>query len=151
MPSFLGGHGWQPMAFEPKTGLVYLPAQETVAQRQARKQLPFFPHESVAKPGVEVRDIREDPNALAEIAAILSGAHVNKGMPALNAALEPEDMELLRQYLLKRARDPRARHPGLRETCCVPRSLPRRAQRPPLRAARAPCGAVPDACWRRRR
>ncbi len=27
-PSALGAHNWQPMAFSPKTGLVYLPAQE---------------------------------------------------------------------------------------------------------------------------
>lgn len=28
MPGPLGGHNWQPMAFSPKTGLVYIPAQE---------------------------------------------------------------------------------------------------------------------------
>ena len=28
-PSPLGGHNWQPMAFSPKTGLVYLPAHDT--------------------------------------------------------------------------------------------------------------------------
>jgi len=28
MPSALGGHSWYPMAFSPKTGLVYIPAQE---------------------------------------------------------------------------------------------------------------------------
>jgi quinohemoprotein ethanol dehydrogenase len=28
MPSALGAHNWHPMAFSPKTGLVYLPAQE---------------------------------------------------------------------------------------------------------------------------
>ena len=27
-PSALGAHNWHPMAFSPKTGLVYLPAQE---------------------------------------------------------------------------------------------------------------------------
>ncbi|MBL0923369.1 MAG: PQQ-dependent dehydrogenase, methanol/ethanol family, partial [Sphingomonadaceae bacterium] len=27
-PGFLGGHNWHPMAFSPKTGLVYVPAQE---------------------------------------------------------------------------------------------------------------------------
>ncbi len=28
MPGALGGHSWQPMAYSPKTGLVYIPAQE---------------------------------------------------------------------------------------------------------------------------
>jgi alcohol dehydrogenase (cytochrome c)/quinohemoprotein ethanol dehydrogenase len=28
MPGALGGHSWQPMAYNPKTGLVYIPAQE---------------------------------------------------------------------------------------------------------------------------
>ncbi|WP_218278823.1 PQQ-dependent dehydrogenase, methanol/ethanol family [Pseudomonas sp. MYb185] len=28
-PSQIGGHNWQPMAFSPKTGLVYIPAQES--------------------------------------------------------------------------------------------------------------------------
>ncbi|MBW2294279.1 MAG: PQQ-dependent dehydrogenase, methanol/ethanol family [Deltaproteobacteria bacterium] len=27
-PTFFGGHNWQPMSFNPKTGLVYIPAQE---------------------------------------------------------------------------------------------------------------------------
>src|SRR5258708_39594795 len=28
MPGALGAHSWQPMAYNPKTGLVYIPAQE---------------------------------------------------------------------------------------------------------------------------
>ena len=28
MPGPLGAHSWQPMAFNPNTGLVYIPAQE---------------------------------------------------------------------------------------------------------------------------
>jgi quinohemoprotein ethanol dehydrogenase len=30
MPTFFGGHNWQPMSFNPETGLVYVPAQEIV-------------------------------------------------------------------------------------------------------------------------
>jgi quinohemoprotein ethanol dehydrogenase len=30
MPTFFGGHNWQPMSFNPMTGLVYIPAQEIV-------------------------------------------------------------------------------------------------------------------------
>jgi quinohemoprotein ethanol dehydrogenase len=28
MPTYFGGHNWQPMSFNPQTGLVYIPAQE---------------------------------------------------------------------------------------------------------------------------
>jgi len=31
-PSFMGGHNWNPMAFSPKTGLAYIPAQEVPFQ-----------------------------------------------------------------------------------------------------------------------
>lgn len=34
-----------------------------------------------------------------------SGARMNKGMPAFNAVLSPEDMELIHQYVIKRAHD----------------------------------------------
>ena len=73
MPSFLGGHSWQPMSFNPKTGLVYLPAQETVAQLEAQKQPEFFPHKSVVNLGVEVPDLPEDPKGLAQIKAMWKG------------------------------------------------------------------------------
>jgi quinohemoprotein ethanol dehydrogenase len=73
MPSFLGGHSWQPMSFNPKTGLVYLPAQETVAQLEAQKKPLFFPHKSVVNLGVEVPDIPEDPAALAQIKGMWKG------------------------------------------------------------------------------
>ena len=29
MPSAFGAHNWHPMSYSPKTGLVYIPAQET--------------------------------------------------------------------------------------------------------------------------
>lgn len=73
MPSFLGGHSWHPMSFNPKTGLVYLPAQETVAQLEAQQKPLFFPHKSVVNLGVEVPDIPEDPKALAQIRAMWKG------------------------------------------------------------------------------
>jgi len=73
VPSFLGGHSWQPMSFNPKTGLVYLPAQETVAQLEAQQKPVFFPHKSVVNLGVEVPDIPEDPKVLAQIKAMWKG------------------------------------------------------------------------------
>jgi quinohemoprotein ethanol dehydrogenase len=73
MPSFLGGHSWQPMSFNPKTGLVYLPAQETVAELEAQKTPVFVASKSVVNMGVEAPNIPEDPKALAQIKAMWKG------------------------------------------------------------------------------
>jgi quinohemoprotein ethanol dehydrogenase len=67
MPSFLGGHSWQPMSFNPKTGYVYLPAQETMAGLEGQKQPLFLPTKSVVNLGVEVPDLPEDPKVEAQI------------------------------------------------------------------------------------
>ncbi|HUG25422.1 PQQ-dependent dehydrogenase, methanol/ethanol family [Piscinibacter sp.] len=67
MPSFLGGHSWQPMSFNPKTGYVYLPAQETMAGLEGQKEPLFLPTKSVVNLGVEVPDLPEDPKVEAQI------------------------------------------------------------------------------------
>lgn len=73
IPSFLGAHNWQPMSFNPKTGYVYLPAQESVAGLEAQKQPQFIPHKSVVNLGVEVPDLPEDPKVEAEIRSAWKG------------------------------------------------------------------------------
>ena len=73
MPSFLGGHSWHPMSFNPGTGLVYLPAQESVAQLEAQKEPLFVPHKSVVNLGVEAPDLPEDPKLLAQIKSAWKG------------------------------------------------------------------------------
>jgi len=67
MPSFLGGHNWHPMSFNPETGLVYIPAQETAAGLTAQKEPLFIPHKSVVNLGLEVPDLPEDPEIEATI------------------------------------------------------------------------------------
>jgi quinohemoprotein ethanol dehydrogenase len=67
MPSFLGAHSWQPMSFNPKTGFVYLPAQETVAGLEGQKQPLFLPTKSVVNIGLEVPDLPEDPKVVEQI------------------------------------------------------------------------------------
>jgi PQQ-dependent dehydrogenase (methanol/ethanol family) len=42
-PSPLGGHNWQPMAFNPQTGLVYIPANEAPFLYQAEGSFPLSP------------------------------------------------------------------------------------------------------------
>ncbi len=42
-PSALGGHNWHPMAFNPKTGLVYIPAQVNHSYRAQPESFEFVP------------------------------------------------------------------------------------------------------------
>ena len=73
MPGFLGGHNWPPMAFSPKTGLVYIPAQEIAS--------PYIPDAnfSVKKKAVNLgvdqakMALPTDKAALAQIKAGLKG------------------------------------------------------------------------------
>jgi PQQ-dependent dehydrogenase (methanol/ethanol family) len=43
MPSGLGGHSWMPMSYSPKTGLVYIPAQESSAWLSAMEPFEIHP------------------------------------------------------------------------------------------------------------
>jgi quinohemoprotein ethanol dehydrogenase len=42
-PSAAGGHGWSPMAFSPRTGLVYVPTYDAGMKLQSGRQAPFVP------------------------------------------------------------------------------------------------------------
>lgn len=42
-PSMAGGHAWQPMAFSPRTGLVYLPVYEAPMRIESKKSVRFMP------------------------------------------------------------------------------------------------------------
>jgi len=67
VPSFLGGHSWQPMSFNPQTGYIYLPAQETVAGLEAAKAPEFLPTKSVVNMGLNAPDLPEDPQITAQV------------------------------------------------------------------------------------
>lgn len=73
MPSFLGAHNWQPMSFHPKTGLVYLPVQETAALLEPMENPQKFPHKSVVNLGLQVPNLPEDSKAVGDIAASYKG------------------------------------------------------------------------------
>jgi len=45
MPTAYGGHNWQPMSFNPKTGLVYIPAQEILGAYRFDKSFQYRPGE----------------------------------------------------------------------------------------------------------
>ncbi|MEJ2028040.1 MAG: hypothetical protein P8X52_11535, partial [Limibacillus sp.] len=42
-PGFMGGHNWQPMSYSPLTGLVYIPAQQTLAVYAHDAEFSFRP------------------------------------------------------------------------------------------------------------
>jgi quinohemoprotein ethanol dehydrogenase len=44
-PAPLGGHNWQPMSFNPRTGLVYLPAQDNSREYSQPQQFEFRPNQ----------------------------------------------------------------------------------------------------------
>jgi quinohemoprotein ethanol dehydrogenase len=43
-PAPMGAHGWQTMAFSPKTGLAYIPYQQTAIRLSTGKPIPDAPH-----------------------------------------------------------------------------------------------------------
>ncbi len=44
-PAPLGGHNWQPMSFSPKTGLVYIPAQDNAREYSQPENFEFRPNQ----------------------------------------------------------------------------------------------------------
>lgn len=72
IPGPLGGHNWQPMSFSPKTGLVYIPAQEAPSLLSPHKELGFDNREGVWNLGLDL-PIPTDSKALAAAAASYKG------------------------------------------------------------------------------
>ena len=73
LPSGHGAHNWQPMAFSPQTGLVYLPAQEVPMIYQS--DAPFVARKGGWNLGVNlaVNTLPDDKAALKAIRAVLKG------------------------------------------------------------------------------
>jgi quinohemoprotein ethanol dehydrogenase len=73
LPSALGAHNWHPMAFSPKTGLVYLPAQEVPYNYQADAS--FTRREAGWNLGIDwlANTVPDDPAARRAIRAMLKG------------------------------------------------------------------------------
>jgi len=63
MPGPLGGHNWQPMSYSPRTGLVYIPAQEAAACWR-RTTTPYSPRTGVWNLGTQPLALPEDPKQL---------------------------------------------------------------------------------------
>ena len=70
-PSQLGGHNWQPMAYSPATGLVYVPAQETTGYMMKDPAFRFEPGRW--NTGVATPPMPPDPKVLDQARAAMSG------------------------------------------------------------------------------
>lgn len=64
-PSSQGGHNWQPMAFNPETGLVYIPTNEA-GQVYSLVNAPFIVREKGWNTGVSFRAVRDSASFPAE-------------------------------------------------------------------------------------
>jgi mono/diheme cytochrome c family protein len=73
-PGPQGAHNWHPMAFSPRTGLVYLPTQELPFE--FRTESPFIVRPGFWNTGVSRRPLSDDPAVRAAIKKGASGALV---------------------------------------------------------------------------
>ena len=76
MPGALGGHDWQPMAFNPTTGLVYIPEQQLGFPYQA--DAGFTPMAVGVNLGIDLAalDLPDDPAVRAAVKASVKGSLV---------------------------------------------------------------------------
>jgi len=71
-PSPLGAHSWHPMSYNPQTGLVYLPVQDTVAQYAVAPVKQTEPRNIVTfDQGVELGALPEDPAVVKQMMATM--------------------------------------------------------------------------------
>ncbi len=72
-PGGAGGHNWHPMAYSPKTGLAYIPAQEL--PMAYRDDPNFRSHANTLNPGIDfsLLGVPDDPAQRAAIATMLKG------------------------------------------------------------------------------
>ncbi len=73
-PSPLGAHNWQPMSYNPQTGLVYIPMQESAAMLGAPATLPVKgTHPAAWNLGASLLPPPEDPKVVKDITATIKG------------------------------------------------------------------------------
>jgi len=66
-PGPLGGHNWQPMAFNPDTGLVYIPAQEMLFVYSHDKDFKYNPKTWNTGQQIEMTYLPKNPDELAMV------------------------------------------------------------------------------------
>ena len=73
MPTGFGGHNWQPMAYNPDTGLVYIPAQDLPAIYAAEPEFEFAPGFWNSGTEFEFLHLPDDPATQSKIAKSMTG------------------------------------------------------------------------------
>ena len=66
-PGPLGGHNWHPMSYSPKTGLVYIPAQETLFIFSTDTNFKYNPRTWNTAQQIEMTYLPKDPEELAMV------------------------------------------------------------------------------------
>ena len=72
-PGPLGGHNWHPMSYSPKTGLVYIPAQETIFIYSTDNEFEYNPRTWNLGNQIEMSYLPKDPDELAMVDAATVG------------------------------------------------------------------------------
>ena len=73
-PSSQGGHNWHPMSYSPQTGLVYIPAQRSVAAYAHDANFEYRPgHWNTGVDMIAAGGLPEDPDVLAQIMGEFNG------------------------------------------------------------------------------
>ncbi|MDR3513006.1 MAG: PQQ-dependent dehydrogenase, methanol/ethanol family [Caulobacteraceae bacterium] len=72
-PSSFGGHNWQPMSFSPKTGLVYLPAQEVPGAYGTDDKFAFNPGQWNTATNTDLNTLPPDAKARAAMKNAFKG------------------------------------------------------------------------------
>ena len=72
-PSSFGGHNWHPMSFSPKTGLVYVPAQEVPGVYGTDDKFAYRPGEWNTATNTDLNSLPADPKARAAMKNAFKG------------------------------------------------------------------------------
>jgi len=73
MPSPFGGHNWHPMAFSPKTGLAYIPAQEVPGAYASNEHYSYTRGEWNVAQNPMLNTLPDDPKAIAALKNAMKG------------------------------------------------------------------------------
>ncbi len=71
IPGSLGGHNWAPMSYSPKTGYVYIPAQQLPEPFKAREN--FRLHGMGVNLGIDMTGLPDDPQVVSEVSKTVQG------------------------------------------------------------------------------
>lgn len=71
IPGSLGGHNWAPMAYSPKTGYVYIPAQQLPEPFKADENMGL--HKIGVNLGIDMTGLPADPKVLGEVSKTVEG------------------------------------------------------------------------------